>query len=374
MGGLEVTRRGERHASSPRDRDQRSILLDLARGLAALTVFLSHLRGYSFVEYGALHELDRSPVVAVVFGLTRLGHEAVLIFFVLSGYFVGGAILRRTMAGTFDLNEYSIDRVTRIVWPLAPAVLLTFALSFVTSDKIPSVSVVIGNMVGLNGVLTTTIEGNPALWSLAYEIWFYVVAGAAAFAVARQGLARVLAIVALAVSVAVFCVLDARYLAFWCIGAAAIYLVDSKSKGLLGLIGLAVMVLGIAAYQLGTASKSFQGQVVMPAPLAEMLVCTGFALIIPYLIAASRLVGGGWFSRGSAWLSDISYSLYLFHYPMLVALSTLWPRRDTLSVQALSICLTKAAITLALCILLHHLFEKQTPRLRTAWKQWAAKR
>ncbi len=350
------------------------MLLDLVRGLAALTVFLTHLRGASFVDYGSLHDLDKSPFVAAVFGLTRLGHEAVLIFFVLSGYFVGGAVLRRTASGTFDLDEYSIDRITRIVWPLAPAVLLTFALSFVTLGNVPSLSIVIGNMVGLNGVLTPTIEGNPALWSLAYEIWFYIAAGAVAFAVAQRGPARILAVVALAVSLAVFCVLDVRYLAFWCIGAAAIYLVESRFKGVLALIGLPLMVLGIAAYQLGTASKSFQGQVLMPAPLAEALVCVGFALLIPYLIAASRVVGRGSVARCSAWLSDISYSLYLFHYPILVALSTLWPRNDTFSMRALSTCFTKAAIALALCILLYHLFEKQTPRLRAMWKQWAGSR
>jgi peptidoglycan/LPS O-acetylase OafA/YrhL len=81
-----------------------AIGLDLMRGLAAIEVFLGHVRGGSFVEYGALPLHQRTLLVAVIFGATRMGHEAVLVFFVLSGYLVFGQVLRRSLEGRFSVT------------------------------------------------------------------------------------------------------------------------------------------------------------------------------------------------------------------------------------------------------------------------------
>lgn len=88
--------------------------LDLLRAAAAITVFLVHVRGASFVDFGALPASQRTFFTAVAFGVTRLGHEAVMIFFVLSGYLVGGQVIRRVIAGRFSIADYAIDRSTRI--------------------------------------------------------------------------------------------------------------------------------------------------------------------------------------------------------------------------------------------------------------------
>src|SRR5262245_27291270 len=92
--------------------------LDMMRGLAALSVCLAHVRGASFVECGALPVASQTPLVAVLYLLTRLGHEAVLAFFVLSGFLVGGKIFERVRARTFILSDYAIERTTRIFLPL----------------------------------------------------------------------------------------------------------------------------------------------------------------------------------------------------------------------------------------------------------------
>jgi hypothetical protein len=39
-----------------------------------------HVRGASFVEFGALPPEQRSVLVAFLFGLPRLGQEAVMVF------------------------------------------------------------------------------------------------------------------------------------------------------------------------------------------------------------------------------------------------------------------------------------------------------
>jgi peptidoglycan/LPS O-acetylase OafA/YrhL len=62
--------------------------------LAAIMVLVAHVRAASFVEYGALPQEQKSVLVAAIFAASRLGLEAALVFFVLSGFLVGGQRVR----------------------------------------------------------------------------------------------------------------------------------------------------------------------------------------------------------------------------------------------------------------------------------------
>lgn len=57
-----------------------------------------------------------------------MGHQAVIIFFVLSGFFVGGGFIS-------DINKniisYSIKRISRFYTVLFPALCLTFVLDLI---------------------------------------------------------------------------------------------------------------------------------------------------------------------------------------------------------------------------------------------------
>ena len=77
--------------------------LDLLRFLAALIVVIGHVKAATFVEFIDLIESDQSLIVAAVFGFARLGDEAVLFFFVLSGFLVGGRAIERMIQGSFIL-------------------------------------------------------------------------------------------------------------------------------------------------------------------------------------------------------------------------------------------------------------------------------
>jgi peptidoglycan/LPS O-acetylase OafA/YrhL len=88
--------------------------LDAIRGAAALIVTLGHARGLFFsslTEKTHFHELT-------------IGDEAVMVFFVLSGYLVGGSVLRDMRAGTWNWSSYLIKRLVRLWVVLVPAVLL----------------------------------------------------------------------------------------------------------------------------------------------------------------------------------------------------------------------------------------------------------
>lgn len=104
--------------------------LDWLRFLAALMVVAAHARGGNWLEWGRLAEASQTKLVAVFFALTRAGTESVLVFFVLSGFLVGGKMIERLIDGTFDLRTYLIDRVSRIYTPLAPALCWSALVAF----------------------------------------------------------------------------------------------------------------------------------------------------------------------------------------------------------------------------------------------------
>src|SRR5690348_8364135 len=156
-------------AAAVRERTSHYEWLDLVRFVAALLVVAGHVRGTVFREYSALATDSRNLAVASFFALSRLGHEAVIVFFVLSGFLVGGRAFERIAQGRFAAGDYAIDRITRIWVPLIPALVLGTAIASGPAGPVEWA----GNLLGLQHVLVEPLGGNAPLWSLAYEIWFY---------------------------------------------------------------------------------------------------------------------------------------------------------------------------------------------------------
>jgi peptidoglycan/LPS O-acetylase OafA/YrhL len=153
-----------------------SLYLDCCRFLAAALVVVSH-----FVPYG---------VVAPGFARWRpnLGRESVVVFFVLSGF----VIAYTTEHKNAGLRGYCIARCTRIYSVALPLVLLGFAAAGVL---VLSGHATLADYYQLGepwlylplhllfmGELWTVSEPPPLLapyWSLGYEVWYYVLFGAA---------------------------------------------------------------------------------------------------------------------------------------------------------------------------------------------------
>jgi peptidoglycan/LPS O-acetylase OafA/YrhL len=144
-----------------------SLYLDLVRFLAAVSVVLYHswdkvLPGLPF----------KWP-----------GHEAVVVFFVLSGYVIAHAA---SAPGT-TLSTYVQHRIARIV-PVAVAALLlalVICLSWPGLDKDGGLWWrTLANMlfIAQAGPLGVDAPLNPPFWSLNYEVWYYVIFGTWLFA------------------------------------------------------------------------------------------------------------------------------------------------------------------------------------------------
>lgn len=64
--------------------------IDALRFLAAFFVLFSHSRNDFFLPFSELPAEQHSMLAYAFYSLGRLGHEAVIVFFVLSGFLVGG--------------------------------------------------------------------------------------------------------------------------------------------------------------------------------------------------------------------------------------------------------------------------------------------
>jgi hypothetical protein len=94
-----------------RIRKSTSICLDLLRAGAALTVFVHHANLYE-LDAGAFSWFRRD-----------IGHSAVVVFFVLSGYVIMGTLGEQRSA-----RDYVVKRAARIYSVVVPALLLTYAI------------------------------------------------------------------------------------------------------------------------------------------------------------------------------------------------------------------------------------------------------
>ncbi len=152
-----------------------SVYLDLLRGGSALWVALSHLH------------LFRIAGPSNILPLPEDGHDAVLLFFILSGFLVGHAVLRKPDQG---LVSYALDRASRIYSVALPLLLLSFAcaglglISAVPDYQfrhwylyIPLFAAFLNQSLGYS---ETPMLLYP-WWSLAFEVWYYVLFGCAFF-------------------------------------------------------------------------------------------------------------------------------------------------------------------------------------------------
>lgn len=118
-------------------------------------------------------------------------HAAVMVFFVISGYVIAADVDRKKVQ-SYTLRLYLINRISRIYSVLLPAILLTLILDFQGAELfharyadpnlIPQnfyfVRLAV-NLLSLQGIWGFRVQlgSNPALWSIGYEVSYYLLFG-----------------------------------------------------------------------------------------------------------------------------------------------------------------------------------------------------
>jgi len=143
-------------------------VLDSIRGLAAIYVILHHW----------LPHLNFIPKW-ISRGIFVFGQEAVMVFFLLSGFVIG---LSSFKTKNLQFCTYFVKRFRRIYFPFIVALLLSVTVNYFqsNSEKISIINL-LGNLFMLQDISSlkpgTWVEpflGNLSLWSLTYEWWFYM--------------------------------------------------------------------------------------------------------------------------------------------------------------------------------------------------------
>ncbi|GLI91129.1 acyltransferase family protein [Methylocystis echinoides] len=344
-----------------------SPLLDWARFLAAGLVVANHLRVNSFFSFSET-ECSSATAKLLFFQITRLGIEAVLMFFVLSGFLVGGMAVKRAMIETFDLRNYGIDRITRIYVPLLPLLILTVANSIWLGFSF-SWFEVFANAASLQGVIASPFSGNTALWSLSYEVWFYILCGATLAMVQLKNLkTKAIALALVLTSMLVFSKLELVYLFSWLIGLAAFFL-PVKSAKKVSALGLILALSGVISMQLTSVSQQIDLSAVrvLDRRVAVLMLSAGLGLIVKVCAGKRQKVNSMrcWESVGR-FLASFSYTLYLSHNPLMSAMMGvgLLNKHQKLDEYTFGLYLTHFFLLCCVSYVLYLLFESQTIKVR----------
>ena len=323
-GNLCINLMSPNHAST---KPGRLWQLEALRGFAACYVLLHHVSsGYLKLKY-------------TVWGLPfRFGQEAVLVFFLLSGFVIcySQALAGKEGAG---VSDYFIKRSRRIYPIFILALLLAYIVNCLAAHAWVPVDFrqLFGNLFMLQdhperpGWAVMPFGGNMPLWSLSYEWWFYMMFYPInRWVSARRQKHLVLGLCATGMLVNLFYPNSfCWFLVFFIIWWAGVEMAREfaatgdvtwqRQKSMVLLLGLPLVWYGIISWHWWQ-----QGQPLhfITFPLVEFrfflltMVFIGLFFIWkkPAFIGFNQTVGR--FYRVGA----ISYALYLVHYPVICGL------------------------------------------------------
>lgn len=357
--------------------------LDLVRGLAAIEVVLFH--SYQLLFQEQLPAESYGPVIvyaySALWSISAHGPSAVIVFFVLSGYLVGGPALVRARAGKLNSVDYLSARAARLYVVLIPALVLSLfffasarhssgwqvfvdthqhfdeGIKLFTASYGPATALC--NTLFLQTISCSMFAGNMALWSLSNEFWYYLLI----FAVLSV---RKSSLWGLLIAVIFFLFVFAEhsdklghhsglkfffYFVIWSFGTV-IYAVSAPI-----LLWSAIFILGVA----GTAVVAHAG---LLAPWAAKDLIIGLVtagVIVGIEFAKADLPSLLRFGKETAkW----SFSLYAIHYPMLVFLNVISDNPHDFTIEAIGLDLTFVVPCLLLAVAFYFLFERHTDVVR----------
>jgi len=304
---------------------QRLYRLEAVRGLAAFYVVLHHTIDHGTALYG----------LPVGFFL-RFGQEAVILFFLLSGFVINYSF---KMSRDQSFSTYLFKRGTRIYIPLFFIFLIGFLSTSYNRGELvnPELWTLLKNILMLQdwdvvkpNVLAEPYMGNTPLWSLSYEWWFYMLYFPIATRI-NTGFKQAVFVFALSCVMAAIYVWQpnflARLFAYLGIWWAGVYLSELYIAGRLqSLKALALPVAALLALALILfmpvlwTRQAGEGLLLGKHPLLEFRhMFTALAFVVAAILWQKlRWFGFDLLLKPFLVLAPISYVLYICHQPLMV--------------------------------------------------------
>jgi len=310
-------------------------MLDCARWIAAMLVMTGHLRDILFANYNNV--VNTNAFVRLFYFLTGFGHIAVIIFFVMSGFLVGGSALEQYMLSNFSWSRYLIKRISRIYIVFFFALLFgglldTLGLVFfnqlgiynnthniqfnseLTSRDISQnldISTFLGNIAMLQTIKVSVLGSNGPLWSLANEFWYYLLFPALLGLFFPGNLwPKLISISFAAAIIALLPTTKLLYFSLWLLGT----LIRSVSFPKLPNFMMSLIIFLVSLFM----ARTFGGD----SFFLDLLIAITFALVLNALHKNQYYSNQFPFLRLKfhKFYANFSYSLYAIHFPLTLFL------------------------------------------------------
>ncbi len=298
-----------------------------------------------------------SHVLALHFGIKGLfpfGSLGVTIFFLLSGFLIMQSLLNRTHSSAPQLPGFLADRAARILTPYVPALVLIVIVNLIFIDASYSGDGVNAGVLAFAGNLLLLQDHSAfqflelagmdlawrirpynsaePFWTVAIEMWIYVAAGLFFFcAVRREHVRRgwliVLTLTSFPVVVWNAAAGGGKSLSLiWLIGAMIGLIFHTwRAKGYSNATIIAIAMIGFGSLALaGRIGKV--GFYPYDFQTATLLAIVLFG-VLARLFTLERL-STRW-KRGLELAASYSYSLYLLHNTILIAVLETFPTMDS---------------------------------------------
>lgn len=363
------------------------LVFDIVRGISALFVCTNHLRSAIFIDFA---ELMQPTIFDKLFYLaTSLGHESVIMFFIISGYLIGGTILKNR--DSFQPKEYTINRLSRLYTVFIPALITTAIIDFFLSLNNPealgsyykqwssgptvenysnSLLTFFGNIFFLQNIFVSSFGTNSPLWSLSYEFWYYVT-----FPLLLIPLSALtnknkpstyfgtnIALLTLSGVIIFLMPFDMKVsFLIWIMGA--VFVLFRKRK-----LSFGVKIFSLVAFIFSLLSIKVSPFKDIEPHLKDLYLTAAFSLFLitnlnsTYTpIQKTKLI-----QKIINFLSNISFTLYLFHFPLIVLLTTTFVGKTPLTPDLQGyLTYTMFLITILLvCYGLWWSFERNTTHVK----------
>jgi peptidoglycan/LPS O-acetylase OafA/YrhL len=294
------------------DQKERIAGLDTVRAIAILMVLARHTYDRLYFPF------EVSTATRVI---SAFGYQGVAVFFTLSGYLIGGILLRRILEGRFSLTEFYINRFLRIV-PASWVALAFYAIPDFNPTEVLHYMFYLANYTGM------LKEPAVHFWTLCVEEHFYLVLPFLLLLLFRLfGDRRPLILSCFLIGIPV--VWGARILFFH--GFQPVFTHDQLDFFFFGVVGALLgqrfdksRWLFIITFLLPLAYCGLlflewkEGLTIPQTDLFRMIVVYPLTSIFCFALVMSARVKGSWlyilgripFVR---WLATLSYSIYLYH-------------------------------------------------------------
>lgn len=301
--------------------------LDLVRGLSAQAVLVGHSLNVFFPAFFMTTRPD--GFIEGRDGMLYVQNLGVLAFFTISGFLIARSA---SLGKDRGIGRFMLARATRILVPLAPFLVLLWALeAAVYGDGYRTVHQVLHLDFRTFAANLTMLFNNPALsiagratglplaytplgtaqqlWTVVIEWWIYAAFGSLFFA--GRGKPWRVALSLAALSIPLFSLFTGNFLVLaWIIGAAAWFGREQIAR----IPRRGAVIAALSCVAVLTAMATGNDFYSLP-----------FVMAFSSALILGNYVGHAPVTAATKFASDVSYSLYLVHFSLLIAAAIFLP-------------------------------------------------